>query len=56
MFNNKKGVVSVGQTVKAIGFIIIAIGGGYASLTKDFRVGSLLIAIGALVIAVGEFL
>lgn len=56
MLNNKKGIFPIGQTVKAVGFIVIAIGGGYASLSQDFRVGSLIIAIGALIIAVGEFL
>ena len=56
MIKNKSGKVAVGQTMKGIGFLIIAIGGGYASLTKDFRIGSLIISIGAVVIAIGEFL
>jgi len=56
MMINKQGKIPLGNTVKAGGFIVIAIEGGYASLTKDFRVGSLIIAIGALIIAVGEFL
>ena len=53
---NKTGKIQLGQSVKAFGFVVIALGGGYASLTKDFRIGSLLIAIGALIIDVGEFL
>ncbi len=52
---NKEGKVHLGQGVKAAGFII-AVGGGYASLTKDFRIGSLIISIGAVIIAIGEFL
>lgn len=53
---DNKGKVQLGQGVKATGFIVIAIGGAYASLTKDFRVGSLIISIGAVIIAIGEFL
>jgi len=53
---NKIGKVPVGQTVKAIGFLVIAAGGGYSSITKDFRIGALIIAIGAVIIAIGEFL
>jgi len=45
----------MGHAVKAIGFVIIATGGGYASLAQDFRAGSLIIAVGALVVAIGEF-
>lgn len=52
---NKSGKVGLGHGVKAIGFVIIALGGGYASLTQDFRLGSLIIAIGAVVVAIGEF-
>jgi len=55
MLNLKSGKAAIGQSVKALGFIVIALGGGYSSFTKDFRVGSLLIAIGALIVAVGEF-
>ena len=56
MIMDNKGKVQLGQGVKATGFIVIAIGGAYASLTKDFRVGSLIISIGAVIIAIGEFL
>lgn len=56
MVKNKSGKIPVGQSVKAFGFVVIAMGGGYSALTKDFRIGSLIIAIGALIIAVGEFL
>jgi len=55
MVQNKIGRIAIGQGIKAFGFVIIAIDGGYSSLTKDFKIGSLLIAIGALVVAVGEF-
>jgi len=53
---NKGGKVALSQSIKAFGFLVIAIGGGYSALAKDFRVGALIIAIGALIIAVGEFL
>jgi len=33
---DKEGKIHLGQGVKAIGFIIIAIGGAYASLNKRF--------------------
>ena len=56
MIKDKTGKAPVGQSLKGIGFLIIAIGGGYASLTKDFRIGSLIISIGAVIIAIGEFL
>lgn len=52
---DKKGKVGFGHSVKAFGFIVIALGGGYASLTRDFRIGSLIIALGALIVAGGEF-
>lgn len=52
---NKTGKIAVGQVLKSLGFVVIALGGGYASLAKDFRIGSLIIAIGALVVAIGEF-
>ena len=52
---NKSGKVGLGHAVKAIGFVVIALGGGYASLAQDFRLGSLIIAVGALVVAIGEF-
>lgn len=55
LFSNKQGKVGLGHGVKALGFVVIAIGGGYASLLQDFRIGSLIIAIGALVVAIGEF-
>lgn len=45
----------IGSSIKAFGFILIAIGGGYASFARDFRIGSLIIAIGALIVAIGEF-
>ena len=53
---DKKGKVRLGQGIKATGFIVIAMGGAYASLTKDFRIGSLIISVGAVIIAIGEFL
>ncbi len=56
MIPDKKGKLHLGQSVKAAGFVVIAIGGALASLTQNFRVGSLIIAIGALIIAIGEFL
>ena len=55
MFNQRSGKIGIGHTLKAGGFVVIALGGGYASLTQNFKIGSLLIAIGALIVAVGEF-
>ena len=52
---DKKGNIGLGHGLKAFGFIVIAFGGGYASLSRDFRIGSLIIAIVALIAAVGEF-
>jgi len=52
---DKSGKVGVGHGLKAFGFIVIALGGGYASLSRDFRIGSLIIAIRALIVAIGEF-
>ena len=55
MMFDKKGRFFASHGVKAFGFVVIALGGGYASLTRDFRIGSLIIAIGALIVAPGEF-
>lgn len=55
ILKDKSGKIGLGHAVKAIGFIVIAAGGAYASLLQDFRLGSLIIAIGALVVAIGEF-
>ena len=55
LIDTKGGKVGVGHGLKAFGFIVIALGGGYASLSRDFRTGSLILAIGALIVAIGEF-
>lgn len=40
MLRSKNGKFQFGQNVRPFGFIVIAIGGEYSSITKDFRVGS----------------
>ncbi len=42
---DKSGKIAIGSGVKTVGFLIIAIGGVYSSLTKDFKIGSVIIAV-----------
>ncbi|MBU0929457.1 MAG: hypothetical protein KJ623_00085 [Nanoarchaeota archaeon] len=52
----KRGSIHLKNIVSSIGFGIIAIGGAYASITKNFSIGTLIIAIGGVVLAIAQFL
>lgn len=49
----KKGLTKI--NVKGFGYAVVALGGMYAAITKDFKIGSIIIAIGGMVVASGEF-
>ncbi len=52
----KTGNMHLKNIVTSFGFGIIAVGGVYASFTKNFSIGTLLIAIGGVVLAIAQFL
>lgn len=49
----KKGLNKVG--VKGFGYFIISFGGMFSAITKDFKIGSIIIAVGGMIVASGEF-
>lgn len=53
---NKKGHINLKNIITSLGFGVIAVGGAYASITKDFSVGTLIISIGGVVLAIAQFL
>jgi hypothetical protein len=50
---SKKGITKVGT--KGFGYAVVALGGMYAAITKDFKIGSIIIAVGGMIVAAGEF-
>jgi len=52
---NKKGTLSK-VSLKSWGFGIVALGGMYAAITTDFRIGGIIIAVGGMIVAAGDLL